>query len=164
MVTFQAGLYSSLLAAALARNSKNEKEASKQARFLQMLLRKITFDLNLVRQIARFMENLAVRLVFESTHLDQKQKQHFYRTFIYCDEQEKRAKFGENGGRKTQQWFLKAVFSTSKKYSQLIKINNQIFFSSDAQDIFQDFNSDGTVSDPSSVLLALPEDPHLEHL
>ncbi|HVI21803.1 MAG TPA: hypothetical protein VM660_07125, partial [Bacillus sp. (in: firmicutes)] len=38
------------------------------------------------------------------------------------------------------------------------------FFSPDAQDIFQDFNSDGTVSDPSSVLLALPEDPHLEHL
>jgi len=164
MVTFQAGLYSSLLAAALARNSKNEKEAYRQARFLQMLLRKITFDLNLVRQIARFMENLAVRAVFESMHLDQKQKQLFYRTLLYSDEQEKRAKFGENGGRKTQQWFLKAVFGTSKKHSQPIKMNSQIFFPSDTQDTFQDFDSDGMVSDPGSVLLAIPEDPHLEHL
>jgi len=166
-VTFSAGLFSSLLAAAVARNPNDKIVATKQARFLQSLFRHIVFDVNLVLQMARHMENLAVRMVFESKVLDKQTKQLFYRNLLYSDEQGKRSKYGENGARKTHQWFLKAVFGTSQKNPHTIDPGAQMSLPADTGDPFSKFSPDGHLLkhlEPKAAFAALPGDPHIEHL
>src|SRR3954452_9058551 len=164
MVTFHCGLYSSLLAAASKHNPGKANKAIQQADFLQNLLRRIVFNMNLALQVARHMENLAVRMVYESNVLDKKTKQLYYRNLLYADESGKRQRFGENGARKTHQWFLKSVFGSSYKNHPTIDRSGAVSFPPETDDPFQDFTPLGHTE---SILAALPGkdgDPYLESL
>ncbi len=162
-VTFRAGLYSSLLSAALKSCNGDQKTAKQEARLIQSTLQGIVSDLNLALLIARQWQNIAVRLVFESNTLSKEVKQNLYRNLLYADEEDKRHKYGRNGARKVHQWFLKAVFGTSKKHKKPVNPAGQTHFSQANDNLFG-FAPDGLVSDPLTVLLALPDDPYLTDL
>jgi len=160
----QAGLFSSLLSAAIRRCS-DDASAMQEARFLHEMLRNIVATLNTAARIARQYQDLAVRMVHESGILSLETKRHFFRNLLYSDEKSKRAKYGENGGSKIQQWFLKAVFGTSRKNAEKVNQNGHISNSQvDDVDPLEGFSQDGGVSDIPAVLAALPDDPYLKDL
>jgi len=109
------------------------------------------------------MENLAIRMVYESSVLGDETKKHFYRNLLYSDEKDKKARFGANGGRKTHQWFLKAVFGTAAAEKPMINPHGAIRYPPDSSDPFQGFSKDGHVVD-DTILTALPDDPYLAGL
>lgn len=77
------------MAAASERNPFEAGKAIQQAEFLQSLLRRLVFDVNLVQQIACQLENLTVRMVYSSSVLDEETKRGFYRNLLYSDEEGK---------------------------------------------------------------------------
>jgi len=99
-VTFRAGLYSSLLSAALKSCNGDQKTAKQEACLIQSTLQGIVSDLNLALLIARQWQNIAVRLLFESNTLSREIKQNLYRNLLYADEEDKRHKYDRNGARK----------------------------------------------------------------
>ena len=153
------GLFSSLFSAAKKRCA-SDILAKEETLFLQEILRKTVAILNDAARIARQYQNLAVRMVHESTILSPGTKRHFFRNLLYSDEESRREKFGENGGCKIQQWFLKAVFGTSKKLAKKINQNGHISQVNGA-DPFEGFSQEGHVSDIQRVLAAPPDDPYL---
>jgi len=101
------------------------------------------------------MENLAIRMVHESSILSDETKKHLYRNLFYSDEKTKKVRYGKNGGRKTHQWFLKAVFGCSSAERPTINPYGAVHYPSDASDPFQGFSPNGQVTD-RSILAALP--------
>jgi len=166
MVTFHAGLYSSLLSAALARCGQDYNQARKEARLLQDILTDMVRNVNTILQIALQFENLAVRMVAASSILSTATKKAFYRNLFYTDETGKRAKYGSNGGAKLHQWFLKAVFGSDTKNGVEVNPTGTTHFLPDEEslDPFHGFAADGTVVDAAVRLDALPDDPHLRSL
>jgi len=140
--------------------------ARNEARFLQGLLRETVSSINLGLRIAYQFENIAVRMVQETKILNKQTKKDFFRSILYSDEKDKRNKFGKNGGCKTHQWFLKAVFGSAEKNPRKINLEGNTFFSVTDPDPFYGFSADGKVKevDVQNVLSALPDDPHLVHL
>lgn len=121
---------------------------------------------NMVLQIAQQLENLAVRMVAESSILSIDTKKRFYRNLFYTDEAGKRAKYGSNGGSKLHQWFLKAVFGSVTKKGAEIHPGGSTHFLPDEEslDPFHGFTADGKVGDAAVRLSALPDDPFLQDL
>ena len=119
----------------------------------------------MVLQIAMQFENLAVRMVAESSILSTNTKKVFYRNLLYADEKGKHAKYGSNGACKLHQWFLKAVFGGDKKAGVKIDPNAATHFLPDEEslDPFHGFTADGKVED-AMRLSALPNDPFLQSL
>ena len=109
-VTFNAGLFSSLLSAASKRCDGDDIMARNEARFLQGLLRETVSSINLGLRIAYQFENIAVRMVQETKILNKQTKKDFFRSILYSDEKDKRNKFGKNGVCKTHQWIPETVF------------------------------------------------------
>lgn len=162
IVTFQAGLHSSILSATIARNL-DPTVAVTQANLLSTLFRRLTFHMNLACQIARNIENIALRLVFESKILSAETKHIFYRSLLYADEAGKESKTGTNGGSKTHQWALKAVLGCPDEPPPSDNPDCEFILRHD-EDAFAGFSPDGTVKKPYKVFPACPGDPHLKYL
>jgi hypothetical protein len=121
--------------------------------------------MNLACQIARQIENLALRMVFETTNLSAKTKSDFYRNLLYAQEGVKRSKMGTNGASKTHQWALKAVLGCPYKNPPPVNPRCRFVPRGNDDDPFTGFSPDGTLADdPYEVLVAFPGDPHLEYL
>ena len=170
IVTFHAGLYSSLLSAALGRCDQDYDQATEEAQLLQEVLMDMVGSVNLVLQISQQFENLAVRMVAESSILSLDTKKRFYQNLFYADETGKRAKYGSNGGAKLHQWFLKAVFGSVTKEGTEINPSGSTHFLPDEENLdpFYGFTTDGKVvnaaTHATTRLSALPDDPYLEDL
>ena len=96
------------------------------------------------------MENLAIRMIYESSILSNSTKRNLYCKLFYGDKKNKKAQYGSNGGRKTHQWFLKAVFgSKTVEQPAIINTHGAIFYPPDTSDPFQGFNGNGHVDDRS---------------
>jgi len=117
----------------------------------------------MVVAIARQIENIAIRMVLESTVINKEAKAHFLRNIFYADENGKKQRYGENGGKKTHEWFLKAVMGTGK--AQKIPDNDlpDTSMPSTGRDPLDGFLIDGTVPD-RNIFKALPSDPYLANL
>jgi hypothetical protein len=114
MVTFSSGFFSSILAAAMEGRT-DHIAALKDARIIHGVITGIVDACSLVVSIARDMENIAIRMVVESTVINLATKAKFLRNMFYADESGKQPRQGTNGASKTHEWFLKAVMGTRIK-------------------------------------------------
>jgi hypothetical protein len=155
-----------LLSAALLRCDHDYAQAKEEAKLLQEVLTDMVSGANIILQIAQQFENVAVRMVAESTILSAATKKIFYRNIFYTDEEGKRAKYGSNGGAKLHQWFLKAVFGSDKKRGVEVNPNGVTHFWPDEEFLhpFYGFTADGRVENADIRLSALPDDPFLDYL
>jgi hypothetical protein len=69
VVTFHAGLYSSLLSAAVLRCDHDYVQAKEEAKLLHEILKDMVSAVNLMLQVAQQFENIAIRMVAESSIL-----------------------------------------------------------------------------------------------